>query len=908
MQCVAMKRLNQFKSAVKTLKHRNYCMQPNVLRIALFQLWNHNWLHSSVGFRTLTIIATTLNGSSKGNREMKLASAKRFYDIVGLVGRHRKFLMNPQSICTDFYDYDRLLQVCIGTKNQTEGNRAHAYMNESGFKPRISEGNHLVDTYAKRGRIEDARYVFDQMLIRDEFTWKYMISGYVKCRMLRNAHDLFDKIPERNPVLWSILIIGYVQHGCNKEALKLFRLMLREDMNPDYYTFGSVLRACAAFLTLAQGKQAHAHIVKCGFDLNISVGTALVDMYAKCKSIGDARHIFDEMPERNAFLWTAIIQGYAQNGNGEEALKVFRYMHREGVNSKQFAFPSVVGACASLLALAQGKQIHACIVRTGFESNVFVGSSLVDMYSKCGSIEDARQMLDKMPEGDEASWSAMIAGYTRHGYNEEALKLFIQMQRTGKKLDQFTFPSVLNACTSLRASQGEQIHAFIIKTGFETNIYVGNALVDMYAKCRSSDAACVVLDKMPERDVVSWTAIIGAYVQKGNGEEVLNLFCQMRWEGIKPDEFNFASVLSACASSASLEQGRQVHALVIRSKFNSYASVHNALVTMYAKCGNVEDAHIVFEKMPTRNLVSWTAIIVGYAQNGRGKGALELYEQMLRAGLKPDDVTFVGVLFACSHAGLVDEGHHYFNSMSRDHCITPRTQHYACMIDLLGRAGHMVEAQEFLNRMPVKLDAIVWKALLAACRIHGNMELGKRAAESIFELEPENAASYVLLSNIYAAAGRWDDVAKIRKMMKDRGVTKEPGCSWIEVNNRIHEFTVEDRWHPQAVEIYAMIDRLARLMKEAGYVPDTNFVLHDVEEEHKESVLNYHSEKLAIAFGLISTSPGTPIRIFKNLRVCGDCHTAIKFISKIVGREIVVRDVNRFHHIKDEFCSCGDYW
>lgn len=522
---------------------------------------------------------------------------------------------------------------------------------------------------------------------------------------------------------------------------------------------------------------------------------------------------------------------------------------------------------------------------------------------------DARQVLETIPEVDEVSCNALIAGYTQHGYEEEALKLFIQMQQTGMKLNQFTFPLILNACASIPAFEhGKQIHTFIMKTGFDSNIYVGNALVDMYAKCGSLDSAYKMLDSMPERDVVSWTAIFGGYVQNGNGEEVLQLFQQMRWAGIQPDEFNYASVLSSCASLSALEQGKQVHSLMVKSKSGDYVSAHNSLVTMYAKCGSVDDARLMFEKMSTRDLVSWTAIIVGYAQSGRGKDALQLYEQMVRTGFKPDHVTFVGVLFACSHAGLVKEGRHYFHSMSHDYCITPRTQHYACMIDLLGRAGHMDEAEELLKKMPVKPDAIVWKALLAACRNHGNMELGKRAAESLFVLEPQNAASYVLLSNIYAAAGRWEDVAKIRKMMKGRGVTKEPGCSWIQVNDRVHTFIVEDRGHPKAVEIYAMLDRLSRLMKEAGYVPDTNFVLHDVEEEHKENVLSYHSEKLAIAFGLITIPSGSPIRIFKNLRVCGDCHTAIKVISKVVAREIVVRDSNRFHHFKNGLCSCGDYW
>jgi pentatricopeptide repeat protein len=301
-------------------------------------------------------------------------------------------------------------------------------------------------------------------------------------------------------------------------------------------------------------------------------------------------------------------------------------------------------------------------------------------------------------------------------------------------------------------------------------------------------------------------------------------------------------------------------------------------------------------------------MITAYAQNGYGKEALQIFARMLQAGMKANHITFIGVLSGCNHAGLVDEGCHYFDSMRKDHGIAPIIDHYACMVDLLGRAGHLDKALDLINDMAFEPSATIWGALLGACRIHGNMELGKYAAECLFKLEPHSAGPYVLLSNIYSAAGMWEDAAKIRKLMKQRGVTKKPGYSWIEVNNKVHTFCVADRSNPESEEIYATLERLTEQIKQAGYVPDTNFVLHDVEEEYKEHLLLYHSEKLAIAFGLIHTPPGTPVRVFKNLRVCGDCHTAIKFISSIAGREFVVRDANRFHHIREGSCSCGDYW
>ncbi|XP_057835812.2 pentatricopeptide repeat-containing protein At3g24000, mitochondrial [Cryptomeria japonica] len=877
-------------SALTAITHHANSLQPNIFSFTIFKLWNRHNAYTCFCTCPLPI---------------KIHSVENMQCFETKC----KFNDKPERNHTDFLAFDRLLQDCIDTKNVTEGKQLYSDMIEAGYKPPILKGNRLVHICLLSGKTKDARDVFDKMPERDKFSWNTMIAGYAKCGMLEEALDMFEKMPERNSISWSSLITGFARYGCGKEAMELFRRMQKEGMIPNEYTFGSILRACAGNSAVLEGEQTHAYIIKTKLGLNVDLASSLVDMYAKCRRIEDARRVFDRIPKRDAVLWTSIISGYAHNGKGEQALKFLPEMLRTGEQCNQFTYSSALVACADLVALESGRQIHGYIIRSGFEFNSFVGSSLVVMYSKCGSLEDALKMVGEVQGGEEVSCNAMIGGYIQHGRAAEALNFFCQMHRVGVKVDHFTFPTILNACSTLPAlEQGKQIHASIIRTGFESNRYVGNALVNMYAKCQILDDAKKVFDSIPERDVVSWTAIVGVYVESGNNEEVLQLFRQMREAGITPDEFSLASVLSACASLSALAQGKQVHALAIRSKSGDYLSVHNALVIMYAKCGSIEDAYLVFREMPSRDVVSWTSIIKAYAQNGCGKDALKLYEKMLSSGLKPDHVTFVGVLFACSHAGLVNEGRHLFNSMALDYGITPQTQHYACMIDLLGRAGHMNEAEDLLRKMPVKPDGIVWKSLLAACRIHKNTKLGKYAAENLFELEPQNSAPYVLLSNLYAAAGKWDEVAKIRKMMKDRGVIKKPGCSWIEVKDRVHSFFVEDRSHPQTTEIYEVLDKLAKQMKDAGYVADTNFVLHDVEEEHKEHALSYHSEKLALAFGIISIPSGTPIRIVKNLRVCGDCHTTIKFVSKIVGREIVVRDSVRYHHFKFGLCSCGDYW
>eukprot|EP01018_Ginkgo_biloba_P025680 Gb_11081 [translate_table: standard] len=672
-------------------------------------------------------------------------------------------------------------------------------------------------------------------------------------------------------------------------------------MHLDSSTYGVLLQGCAKDKALAEGRRVHAHLFITGFEQTIFIGNHLVNFYAKCGSVIDARQVFDKMPARNVFSWNTMIAGYFKCNSIEDAIQLFDEMP---------------------------------------ERNVVSWTTMIAAHAKRGSIQDARKLFDKMPERNYVSWTAMIATYAQHGEGKQALYLFCQMQRETMKLDQFTFASVLSACASLEALDlGKQVHTHIIKFGLESNVFVGSALVDMYSKCRGVDDARQVFDKMSvrdvhvwtamisgyarcgnmeyarqlfdkihERNVVTWNAMISSYTQHGHGEQALKLFSVMQNAGVKQDHCTFPCVLSACANLAALEHGKQIHAHVIKIGFESCVSLENALITMYFKCGTVDDANQVFEEMAEPNVVSFNAMISGFAQHGRGKDSLQFFEQILRAGFKPDHITFIGILSACSHAGLVDEGRHYFDLMCQDHCIVPSMDHYACMIDLLGRAGHLNEAVDFINSMPFEPDASVWGALLGACRIHGNAELGKRAAEYLIQLEPQNDSTYVLLSNIYAVTGMWDGVAEIRKQMEVMGVKKKVGYSWIEVNKKVHPFMVKDRSHPQSGEIYAMLERLDRQMKEAGYLPDMNSVLHDVETEDKEHSLCYHSEKLAIAFGLISTPAGRLVRIIKNLRMCGDCHIAAKFICKIVGREIIVRDANRFHHFKDGLCSCGDYW
>ncbi|KAJ1286539.1 hypothetical protein BS78_03G360000 [Paspalum vaginatum] len=507
------------------------------------------------------------------------------------------------------------------------------------------------------------------------------------------------------------------------------------------------------------------------------------------------------------------------------------------------------------------------------------------------------------------AYNAAISRCARAGLYPRALALFREMRARGLRADEYTLPPLLNSAALLRAAPAAAaLHALLLRAGLASHLHVANALLDAYAKLSRGAAARAVFDEMPRRDVVTWTSLLAGLARAGAHAAAARAYRGMVGAGVAPDEFAVAAALSSCAGATALEMGRSVHAAALRLGLAAFLSVGNSLVSMYAKNGALRDARAVFDAMRARCAITWTALIVGYAQNGRGRRSLEVYADMVRAGCRPDYVTFIGLLFACSHAGLVNAGRAHFRSMAADYGVAPGPDHYACMVDLLGRAGRLEEAMDLLSRSSTELDATVWKALLGACRVHRNAELAERAAEMVWRLDPTDAVPYVMLSNLYSRARRWGDVARIRALMKSRGVTKEPGCSWVGVNGVTHLFHVEDRGHPRAPEIYRKIEEMTERIRAQGYVPDTDWALQDEAPEGKERGLAYHSERLAVAFGLLAVPAAAPIRVFKNLRVCGDCHTAIKMVAKVYNREIILRDANCFHHMKDGDCSCGDYW
>ncbi|KAF7816414.1 pentatricopeptide repeat-containing protein [Senna tora] len=701
-----------------------------------------------------------------------------------------------------------------------------------------------------------------------------------------------------------------------------------------------LLSKCKSIQTL---KQIHSHIIKTGLHNTPFAQSKLIHFSAVSpfRDLSYALSVFESVDQPNQIMWNTIIRGHSLSPSPISSLQVYDRMLKSGVEPNSYTFPFLFKSCAKARASREGKQVHAHVLKLGFVSHAHIHTSLITMYAQIGEldnarmvfdsntlrdvvsftalisgyfseryVDDARQLFDEIPVKDVVSWNAMIAGYVQSGLFEEAISCFSEMQKANVTPNQSTLVTLLSACAHSGSLElGKWVSSWIKEHGLSSDLQLTIALVDMYSKCGEIDTARELFDGIIEKNVISWNVMIGGYSHMSLYKEALALFQLMLRSNIKPSEVTFLAILPACAHLGALDLGKWIHAYIYKNFKNiSNISLWTSLIDMYAKCGCIEVAAQVFRSMRYRNSASWNAMISGLAMHGHAEKALELFSEMTNEGLQPDDITFVGILSACTQAGLVDVGHQYFKSMIQDYEIKPKLQHYGCMIDLLARAGMFEEAKNLMKNMEMEPDRAIWGSLLNACKVHGHIEFGEYVADRLFELEPENPGAYVLVSNMYARAGRWDDVAKIRTSLNDRGMKKVPGCTSIEIDSFVHEFLVGDKFHPQSKNIYRMLDEVDKLLEASGFVPDTSEVLYDMDEEWKEGALSQHSEKLAIAFGLISTKPGTTLRIVKNLRVCGNCHSATKLISKIYNREIIARDRNRFHHFKDGVCSCNDYW
>ncbi|KAI9097572.1 hypothetical protein K1719_025343 [Acacia pycnantha] len=625
-----------------------------------------------------------------------------------------------------------------------------------------------------------------------------------------------------------------------------------------------LLKRSAKNCLLDQGKQVHGLVEMLGFGRDMVVNNDLIDMYAKCRRINLAYCVFDKMPKRNVVSWTALMCGYLQDGDAETSLSLFSKMGHSAVKPNEFTLSTNLKAAGIVGIAENGTQIHGVCAKSGFEWLTVVANSIIDMYSKCDRISEAARMFNIMPVKNLISWNAMIAGYTLKRHGEEALNLFRKMQERGDIPDEYTYSSILKACSCLGAvREGTQVHASLITQGFPYLIQstVSGALIDLYVKCRCIVEARRVFDQIEPKNVISRNSLILGYAQEDNLPEAMDFFQQLREKKHQVDGFVLSSLIGVFADFALVELGKQMHAYTIKLPFGLEISVSNSILDMYMKCGLTDEADALFREMPARTVVSWTVMITGYGKHGIGEKAVDLFNEMQVDGIKPDNVTYLAVLSACSHSGLIEEGEETFSSFCRNQQSKPQVEHYACMVDMLGRAGRIKEAKDLIEKMPLKPN-----------------------------VESE----------------------KIRYMVKRKGLKKEAGRSWVEIDKKVHFFYNGDETHPLTEKIHEVLKETEKMMKEEiGYVHNINFALHDVEEESKVESLRFHSEKLAIGLALLSgecEDGKRIIRIFKNLRVCGDCHTFIKGLSKLLKIVLVVRDANRFHRFENGLCSCGDYW
>lgn len=727
------------------------------------------------------------------------------------------------------------------------------------------------------------------------------------------------------------------------ESVAFFKKMRASGKSPDRNVFPSLLKTCARLSDLRLGEAVHGCVIRLGLDSDLFTGNALMSMYAKMDSL-DAWNVLDGGSEPKRFFGfdKDLIKTETPVRFIQDSDKIFEAFGKEGdisndnvrnelacssggtgvsygsSRSDLIDSDSDVSGGADLFyerrfASVDQKAIVKDIVSkklkcSGAETTIV--DSLKERRKKGALPADSvRKVFELMPIRDVVSWNTVIGGYVQNRMYEEALLTVREMGKANLKPDSYTLSSVLPIFAQyVDVVKGKEIHGYAIRHGFDRDVFIGSSLIDMYANCTRLEDSYTVFRLSPQKDSVSWNAMIAVCVQNGSFDNGLKLFREMLMADVEPVPVSFSSIMPACAHLTTLCLGKQLHGYIIRRGFHDNIYVASSLMNMYAKCGNIRIARWIFDNMEFRDTISWTAMIMAYASHGHANDAISLFMKMEIDGIKPNSGSFLAVLTACNHGGLVDEAWRYFKIMTQSYGISPGLEHYAAVSDVLGRTGRLNEAYKFISNMHIKPTGTVWSMLLSACRVHKNVELAEKVAKQILNIDPHHVTCYVLLSNVYIAARRWKDAAKLRVTMRKKGLKKKTGCSWIEVKNQIHVFVSGDENHPDYPQISKGLQDLMERMELEGYIPDTNMVLHDVDDEQKGYMLSEHSERLAIAFGVISTPEGTTVRVTKNLRVCVDCHTASKYISKILNREIIVRDVVRFHHFKDGKCSCGDFW
>ncbi|KAL2317586.1 hypothetical protein Fmac_031462 [Flemingia macrophylla] len=691
-----------------------------------------------------------------------------------------------------------------------------------------------------------------------------------------------------------------------------------EEVEQSFYA--PLLQKCLDKCSYSDTQIVHGHVMKTGTHENFIVMSFLVNVYAKCGSMEDARRVFDNLPRRNVVVWTTLMVGYVLNSQPEIGIHVFQEMLHAGSYPSVYTLAIAIKACTSLQSLKLGDQFHAYIIKYLVDSDPSVGNALCKLYFKSGRLECALKAFRRIREKNVISWTSAVSACGDNGAPGKGLRLFVEMISQDMKPNEFTLTCVLSQCCEIRSLEfGTQVHLLCVKLGYESNLLVRNSLLYLYLKCGCIGEAQRLFDGMDEVSLITWNVMIAGHAQmmelaKDNvsacrsGIEALKLFSRLNRSDMKPDLFTFSSVLSVCSRMVALDQGEQLHAHTLKSGFLSDMIAGSSLINMYIKCGSMEKASKAFLELSTRTMILWTSMITGFSQHGMSQQALHLFEDMTLAGVSPNEITFVGVLAACSHAGMVSKALNYFEIMQKRYKIKPVMDHYACIVDMFVRLGRLEEALSFINKMNYKPSEYIWSNLIAGCRCHGNLEMGFYAAEQLLSLEPKDRETYVLLLNMYHSAGRFEDVSRVWKMMEEKKIGKIKDWSWISIKDKVYSFKTNDKTHPQSSLICKSLEDLLAKVKNLGYeMLESVEISDEMEEEKTSSPTIYHSEKLAITFGLENLPKFSPIRVVKNTLICRDCHNFIKYVTTLTGREIILKDSKRLHKFVDGECSCGNF-
>ncbi|KAF5747804.1 pentatricopeptide repeat-containing protein [Tripterygium wilfordii] len=685
-----------------------------------------------------------------------------------------------------------LLRTCVSSKSLKQGKHIHQRIVTLGLQNNVVLCKNVIDLYVSGQYYQHAKLVLKSM---------------------ENPLDL---------ALWNGLIAACSKNHMFIDALEVYEILLQHPyLKPDFYTYPSVLKAYGELGNVVCGKKIHNYLIKSGLISNVVVASSLVRLYAKCNVFDSATKLFDEMPERDVASWNNVISCYYQAGHAEKALEYFRKMRDSGIEPNSVTLTTAISSCARLLEVERGMEIHMEMLKDGRLLDGYVRSALVDMYGKCGFLEIAKQVFEQIPAKNVVTWNSMIAGYSLKGESKTCFELFNRMQEEGIKPTLTTLNSLLVACSrSAQHQHGKLVHGYIIRNHIAADIYIYSLLIELYFKCGTIQSAENVFEMMPKSDAIASNVMINGYVTVGNYFAALSIFEAMKEAGVKPDAITFTSILPACSQLAALEMGKEIHDDIVESKYEKNEIVMGAVLDMYAKCGAVDEAVNVFNQLPEKDHVSWTSMITAYASHGQASEALKLFGEMQESNVKPDQVTFLAVLSACSHGGMVDEGCYYFNQMVNDYGISCEVEHYSCLIDVLGRAGRLSEAYEILKKTPeITEDVDLLSTLLSACSLHGNLELGEEIGKLLIGKDPDEISTYVVLSNMYASAKKWDKVRKVRIKMRELGLKKNPGCSWIEIDKKIQPFFVEDKLNQQSEMVYECLAVLSSHMETDDLLP-----------------------------------------------------------------------------------------